>query len=97
MSIDRALPAQIFLDGEGIAAAGFLEAQESTANRSYDLSLATYNPSARSRRGEVGNGKWTAIGPDDVTHARMQLTVHLQPAETQLTRVKLRRMRLKNS
>src|SRR3712207_624623 len=68
--IDRLLPAQEFLDREGIAPAGLLEAEEPAAHRGHDLGLAADDPSARRGRGKIGDGQGTAIRTDDVFHPR---------------------------
>src|SRR5687768_13535791 len=74
VAVDGALPAQIFLHREGIAVASLLKAEKATANRGDHFSLAAYHPAPSAGGREISNGEGTAIGPDDVTHSRMQLT-----------------------
>ena len=42
--VDGKLPGQEFVDGQRIAAAGFLEGEQTAANRGNDLGLATDDP-----------------------------------------------------
>jgi hypothetical protein len=76
MAVDRALPAQIFLDGEHIALARLFQTQQTATDCRDHLRLAANDPALVSRRGEVGDSQWAAIGPDDVVYAWTQLTVH---------------------
>src|SRR5215207_2658476 len=78
MAVDGALPAQVFLNRQGVTAARLLETEKAAANRGDHLGLAAYHPASCAGRREISNGKGTAIGPDDVAYTRMQLTVHLQ-------------------
>jgi hypothetical protein len=53
--IDGKLPGQKFIDGQRIAAAGFLKGEQSAANRSDDFGLATDDPSLGSGCGQIRN------------------------------------------
>src|SRR4029079_9261994 len=55
MLIDGKLPGQEFVDRQRIAAAGFLEGEQASADRCNDFGLAADDPPFGSRRGEVGN------------------------------------------
>jgi hypothetical protein len=44
MLVDRKLPGQEFVDGQGVAAAGLLEGEQAAANRGDDFSLAADDP-----------------------------------------------------
>jgi hypothetical protein len=68
--VDGKLPGQEFVDGQRIAAAGFLEGKQATANRGNDFGLATDNPSLGSGCWQIRNGQGTAVGPDDVFYPR---------------------------
>src|SRR5262245_36607920 len=96
MLVDRSLPAQIFLDCERVALAGFLETQQPAAHRRHDLGLAANHPALGPRRGKIRYGKRTAIGPDDIVHAGTQLTVHtlLDGKPTHRREVRPARLRL---
>src|SRR5262245_18167157 len=76
MALDRTLPAQELFDRQCIAAARLLQTEETAANCCYDFRLAANHPPPRFRWWKVRNREWTAIGPDDVTDAGTQLTVH---------------------
>src|SRR4051794_14437975 len=76
MPIDRALPAQILLDGERVACTRFFEAEQAASHRRHHLRLAADDPALRSRRRQVGDGERTAIRPNHIVYARTQLTVH---------------------
>jgi hypothetical protein len=68
--VDGKLPRQEFVDGQRIAATGFLEGKQAAANRSNDFSLATDNPSLGSGCGQIRDRQRTAVGPDDVFYPR---------------------------
>jgi hypothetical protein len=68
--IDRKLPGQEFVDGQRIAAAGFLEGQQSAADSGHDFRLAANDPSFGTGRGKIRDSKRAAVGPDDVFHPR---------------------------
>jgi hypothetical protein len=53
--IDGKLPGQEFVDGQRIAAAGFLEGKQAAANRGHDLGLTADNPPLGSGRGQIRN------------------------------------------
>ncbi len=77
VAVDRALPAQIFLYGQGVPVTGFLEAQQAAANCCDYFGFTADDPALGSRRWKVRNGQRTAIGPDDIVHPWTQLTVNL--------------------
>jgi hypothetical protein len=53
--IDGKLPGQEFVDGQRVAAAGFLEGKQAAANRGHDLGLTADNPPLGSGRGQIRN------------------------------------------
>jgi hypothetical protein len=55
MLIDGKLPGQEFIDRQRIAAAGFLEGEQASADRRNDFGLAADDPPFGSGRGQVGN------------------------------------------
>lgn len=61
--VDRKLPGQEFVDGQRVAAAGFLKGKQATANGGNDLSLAADDPPFGSGRGQIRDGQRTAVGP----------------------------------
>src|SRR5258708_39677992 len=74
--VDRALPAQIFLDRQDVAFAGFFQTQQTAAHGRDNLSLAADHPTVIAGRRKIGDRERTAIGPDDVVYAWTQLTAH---------------------
>src|SRR5215212_1043468 len=70
MLVDRGLPGEEFLHGEGIAVAGLVQRQEATAYRGDDLRLTADYPAAGARWGQIGNGQRTTVRPDDIFHPR---------------------------
>src|SRR5690348_10184759 len=55
MLIDGKLPGQEFVDRQRIAAAGFLEGEQASADRCNDFGLAADHPPFGSRRRQVSN------------------------------------------
>ncbi|KIU01149.1 hypothetical protein QU38_02560, partial [Staphylococcus aureus] len=51
-AVDRALPAGEFLDGEAIAFANFVDAEQAAVHGRHHLCLAAYDPAGRLRRGK---------------------------------------------
>jgi hypothetical protein len=76
MLIDGELPGKEFVDRQRVAAASFLEGQQTAANRGYDFGLATDNPSLGSGCGEVRDSERTTVGPDDVFYPRAMGLCH---------------------
>src|SRR5687768_2002937 len=70
MLVDRGLPAQKLLGGEGIAAARLLEAEEAATDRRHHLRLASDDPTTGVRRGKIGDRERTAVRPDHILHPR---------------------------
>ena len=68
--IDRVLPGEELVDGQRVAAAGLFERQQAASDRGHNLSLTANDPPFGPGRGEIGNGKWAAVRPDDVFHPR---------------------------
>jgi hypothetical protein len=75
--IDRHLPARVLVDRQSIAAAGFLEGQQASANRRDDFGLTTGNPSLRRGRRKIGDGQWTSIEADCIFDMRTMRLGHL--------------------
>jgi hypothetical protein len=74
VAVDRALPAEVFLNRQAVAAAGLLEREQATANRGDDLCLAPDHPAMGAGRRQICNREGAAIGPNDVVDTRTQLT-----------------------
>jgi len=55
MLIDGKLPGQEFVDGQRIAAAGFLEGEQAATHRCDDFGLAADDPPFGAGRGQIGN------------------------------------------
>src|SRR3977135_269884 len=66
MLVDRVLPGEEFFDGEGVAAAGFLEGKQAAAHGSNDLGLAPDDPALRARCRQIGDRQRAAVRPDNV-------------------------------
>jgi hypothetical protein len=55
MLIDRELPGKEFVDGQRVAAAGFLERKQAAADRGNDFGLTANDPPFGPGRGQVGD------------------------------------------
>jgi hypothetical protein len=55
MLVDGKLPGQEFVDGQGVAAAGFLKGEQATADRGNDFGLAADYPPFGPGRGQIRN------------------------------------------
>src|SRR6516164_3597374 len=73
--VDGALPRQKLIDRQFVALAGFLEAEQPAAHGCDDLGLAPNDPTLGILGRQVSDGQRTAVGPDDVAHARPVLLV----------------------
>ena len=73
MAINRALPAEKFIDRQFVTVASFLEAEQAAANGCNDLCLPSNDPPLGFPRRQIGNRKRAPIGSDYVTHARSKL------------------------
>ena len=62
-AVDRALPAGEFLETEGVALAGFINAQEPTGDSGNNFRLATNDPAGRLRRGNELSVSGSPRGP----------------------------------
>ena len=74
--IDGELPREELVDGQRVAAAGFLKGEQAAANRGNDFGLATDNPSLGSGCGQVRDCQRTAVRPDDVFDPRAMGLCH---------------------
>jgi len=74
--VDGPLPAQELIDGEGVALAGFLEADQAASNRGDDLGLAANNPPFGIPGRQIGDGKRTAVGADHISDAGPKMISH---------------------
>ena len=74
--VDRLLPGQELLDGQRVAGAGLLEAEQAAAHGGDDFRLAADDPALGIARRKIRNRQRAAIGPDDVFHARTHLFGH---------------------
>src|SRR5579863_2445127 len=70
MLIDRVLPGKEFLNRQGIAAAGFLQRQQSAADRGDDFGLAANDPALRSGCRQISNRQRRTVRPDDILDPR---------------------------
>ena len=66
MLVDRELPGQEFVDRQRVAAAGFLEGEQATANRGNNFGFTANDPPFGPGRRQIRDGERAAIGPDDV-------------------------------
>ena len=66
MLVDRHLPAQKFVDRQGIAAAGVFEGQQPAAHGRDDLRLAPDDPTLGRRWRQIGDGQRTAVRSDHI-------------------------------
>jgi hypothetical protein len=55
MLIDGKLPRQEFVDGQRVAAAGFLEGEQAASDRCNDFGLAADDPPFGAGRRQIGN------------------------------------------
>jgi hypothetical protein len=55
MLVDGKLPGQEFVDGQRVAAAGFLEGEQAAADRGNDFGLAADHPPFGPGRGQIRN------------------------------------------
>src|SRR3954453_20352551 len=58
--VDRELPRQEFVDGQGIAAARFFKGKQSAADGGDDLGLAANDPSLGTWRGQIRDSEGAA-------------------------------------
>ena len=68
--VDGLLPAEKFLDREGISLASLLEAQKPSADGRHHLCLAADHPAPRVRRWKIGDGQGAAIRADNILDPR---------------------------
>src|SRR4051794_19352306 len=68
--VDRELPRQEFVDGQGVAAAGFFKGQQTAADGGNDFGLAANDPPLGAWRRQIRDGERAAVRPDDVFHPR---------------------------
>src|SRR5262249_22988060 len=73
MLIDRALPGEELVDGQLVALAGFLNAEQASAHRGDHLGLAPDDPALCVPRREIRDCQRAPIGPDNVAHPRSHL------------------------
>src|SRR5437762_9307449 len=59
--VDRELPRQEFVDGQGVAAARFFEGQQSAANGGDDFSLAANDPPLGAWGRQIRDGERAAV------------------------------------
>src|SRR5262245_18335359 len=74
--INGPLPAQELIDGEGVALAGFLEADQAAADRGDDLGLAANDPPFGIPGRQIGDCKRTAVGADHISDAWPKMISH---------------------
>ena len=74
--VDGGLPIEEFVDGKGIALAGFLKTEQPTANGGDHFCLAADNPTAGIPWREVRNRQRTSIRTDHVLYAGTHLDGH---------------------
>src|SRR5215813_6782475 len=87
--VDQTLPGKELFDGQGIALAGFLEAQQTRTHACHDLGLAADNPALRTRRGQVIKCDRHALRAADRTLSSLMICTHSQ--------LRLQRIRLSPS
>ncbi len=74
--VDRLLPGEKLLDGQGITGTGLLKTKESTANRGYHLGFAPYYPAFSVARRKVCKRQRATIWADYILYARPTLFGH---------------------
>jgi hypothetical protein len=83
--IDGHLPGQELIDGQSVAATGFLERKQASPDGGYDLRLAPDHPALRSRRRQVGDGQRTSIRSYDIFRPMTIWFGHIQNSRITLT------------
>jgi hypothetical protein len=73
MLVDRSLPGEKLVDGQLIAVACLLDAEQATANGSDHFRFTADHPTLRIFRREIRNRQRAPIGPDNVAHPRSHL------------------------
>src|SRR4051794_1325591 len=68
--VDGELPGQEFVDGQRVAAAGFLQRQQTAADGGNDFRLAPDHPAFGAGCRQIRDRQWTAVRPDDVFYPR---------------------------
>jgi hypothetical protein len=68
--IDGKLPGQEFIDRQGVAAAGLLKGEQTTADGGNDFGFTANNPPFGSGCRQIRDCQGTAVRPDDVFYPR---------------------------
>ena len=76
MIVDGGLPGQELLDRQLISLAGFIEAEQTTANGSHHLGLPANDPATRVAGGQIGNRQRAAVRPDYIFDTRSNKIGH---------------------
>ena len=74
MPVNGALPAEVFLDCQLVAAAGLFQAEQTAADGGNNFRLAPDDPAMGTWWRQISNSEGAAIGTDDVIYAGTQLT-----------------------
>src|SRR4029453_8955831 len=85
MLVDRELPGQELVHGQGVATTGFFQRQETTADRGHNFGLAADHPPFGSGRWQIRNRQRTSVRPDDVFDPRAMGFCHGNYSQTLLT------------
>jgi hypothetical protein len=70
MLVDRELPGEEFVDGQRVAAAGFLEGKQAATHGRDNFGLAADDPPFGTGRRKIRDRQRTAVRPDDVFYPR---------------------------
>ncbi|MDB5540859.1 MAG: hypothetical protein JWQ89_2586 [Devosia sp.] len=74
--VDGGLPVEELVDGESVTLAGFLKAEQPTANSGDDFGLAANNPTTSVFGRQVSDRQRTTIRTDHVLYTRTHLDGH---------------------
>src|SRR5580698_2845015 len=70
MLVDGKLPGEELVHRQGVAAAGLLKGEQAAADCGNDFGLTAYDPPFGPGCGQIRDGQWTAVRPDDVFYPR---------------------------
>jgi hypothetical protein len=80
---NRTLPGEEFFDGQRVTITRFFEAQQATPHRCDDFCLPSDDPTPGICGRQISDGKWTAIGADDIFNAWTNCFGHLDSLHKQ--------------
>ncbi len=74
--IDRHLPAQEFVDRQGVSRTGLFEREQAAAHRGDDFGLAADDPTFGRGGRQIRDRQRAAVGTDDILHSRSKRFTH---------------------